>query len=122
MTRRARKGDKIQITLPDGTVQTFIDGGSVDLDKEEVIDENGERFTEALAQEVAERAVERLYRRLGRPCLDGTIASGTKSPQVSFRVPPRLAQRAEAVAAREGKSLSQLGREALERYLESAAS
>jgi hypothetical protein len=118
MTRRPRKGDKIEIRMQDGTVQTFVDGGYIDLDKDVVLDWNGERYTEAHARADAERISERMFGRLGRPSLEGSVASGKKSPQVSFRVPQKLAERAEAVAAREGKSLSQLGRDALEKYLD----
>jgi len=41
--------------------------------------------------------------------------SGTAtSPQIGFRVAATLRERAAAVAAREGKTISQLAREALE--------
>ncbi len=88
----------------------------VDLDVEVVLDRKGERLTEARAREMAAAALRELGLR-GRPSLSG---ERRKSPQISFRVPQRLAKRAEKVAAEEGKSLSQLGREALERYLEEA--
>ncbi len=53
-------------------------------------------------------------RRVGRPTLDG----GHKhSPHVSFRAPAKLRAMAEARAAREGKTVSQLAREAFEQYL-----
>ena len=106
--------------MPDGSLKEYVEAGDIDLDKEIVFDENGERITEARAQEMAESTMQEYYRRVGRPSLDRTGDSGKKSPQVSFRVPQRLAERAEAVAAREGKSLSQLGREALEKYLDAA--
>jgi hypothetical protein len=121
MSSRARKGQKIEVRLPGGTTRTFIDRGYIDLDKEVVLDENGERYTEARAQADAERILERVYGRIGRPSLDGSIAGGQKSPHLSFRVPEQLAERAAEVAAREGKSLSQLGRDALEKYLDAAA-
>ena len=87
-------------------------GPDIDLDEEVVLDARGERITEARAAEMAEHALQTVR---GRPSLTG---GGRHSPQVSFRVPERLARRAEEVAAREGKSVSQLGREALEEYLE----
>jgi predicted DNA-binding protein len=40
---------------------------------------------------------------------------------VSFRLSERLARKAHDRAAREGKTMSQIGREALERYLEQEA-
>ena len=88
----------------------------IDLDEEAVLDSNGERITEARAEQIAEETMQAYYRGAGRPSLAGT-AKGQHSPQVSFRVPKHLAQRAEEVAARQGKSLSQLGRDALEEYL-----
>jgi len=89
----------------------------IELDEEVVLDANGERITEARAQEMAAATMQEYYRRAGRPSLTG----GRKhSPQVSFRVPEDLAQRAEEAATKQGKSLSQLGREALEQYLDRA--
>ena len=89
----------------------------IDLDKEVVVDANGERLTEERAQEIAESGILEHYRTAGRPSLTGPRQ---RSPQITFRIPKRLAERAEEVAAREGKSLSQLGREALEQYVEKA--
>ena len=51
----------------------------------------------------------------GRPSLSGD----GDSPQVRFRVSATLRDRAVARAAAEGKSLSQLARDALTRYLAS---
>jgi len=39
------------------------------------------------------------------------------SPQIAFRVPPDVREHAAQIAAREGKTLSQLAREALEERL-----
>ena len=90
-------------------------GPDIDLDKEVVLDSHGQRITEARAEQWAEEAIE--YVRRGRPSLTG---KSQHSPQISFRVPESLAKRAEEVAAKQGKSVSQLGREALERYLEAS--
>ena len=90
-------------------------GPDIDLDEEVVLDSHGERITEARAEEWAKAAIE--YARRGRPSLTGATRH---SPQISFRVPETLAKRAEEVAAKQGKSVSQLGREALERYLEAS--
>lgn len=51
---------------------------------------------------------------IGRPSLSGLRIP---SPRVSFRVPDDVRIKAHEVASREGKSVSQLAREALERYL-----
>lgn len=50
--------------------------------------------------------------RVGRPSLD----SGT-SPRLSFRVAPPLHRAAQVRAEEEGRSLSELAREALARYV-----
>ncbi|MEX1163994.1 MAG: hypothetical protein WEB03_10475 [Nitriliruptor sp.] len=55
-----------------------------------------------------------VYRRRGRPSLSGAAAP---SPQLRVRVPEDLRRRAAERAAREGSSLSEITREALERYL-----
>ena len=54
--------------------------------------------------------------RRGRRSLTG---GSIHSPRVSFRVPESLRTAAEEAAAREGKSVSELAREALEQYLAS---
>ena len=51
----------------------------------------------------------------GRPSLSGD----GDSPQVRFRLPAEMRDRAQARAAAEGKSLSALARDALARYLAS---
>src|SRR5690606_19619452 len=51
----------------------------------------------------------------GRPSLGGQ----GRSPQVTFRAPPALRAAAEERAARDGKTVSQLAREAFELYLHS---
>ncbi len=53
--------------------------------------------------------------RKGRPSLKGQAAA---SPRVSFRTTDDLRARAEDRAAREGKTVSQVAREALESYLD----
>jgi hypothetical protein len=92
-------------------------GPYIDLDKEVVLDSKGERITEARAQEMAEYAMQQYYLKRGRPSLTG---ASQRSPQISFRVPEQLAQRAQEVAGKQGKTISQISREALERYLEAS--
>ena len=53
--------------------------------------------------------------RVGRPPLDGERAS----ERVTFRIPPDLYDAAKAKADRELRSISNLAREALKRYVES---
>lgn len=53
--------------------------------------------------------------RRGRPSLTGHAAA---SPRVSFRTTDDLRARTEDRAAREGKTVSQIARDALEHYLD----
>jgi len=77
-----------------------------DLAQEDLRLADGTRLT----PEVAEDIVEQVRHATGRPSLSGTATS----PQIAFRVAATLSERAAAVAAREGKTISQLAREALE--------
>jgi predicted HicB family RNase H-like nuclease len=121
MMAKTPKGEAFQVRMPDGSKFTAIDGGDIDLDEEVVTLPDGTRLTEARAAKLAEQTIREVHRRIGRPALGGLSEKGARSPQVSFRVPPRLAKRAEEMAAEQGKTLSQLGREALEKYLEESA-
>ena len=83
---------------------------------------SGTVITEELAEEWAEE-IERnppdpstLKRRyVGRP----SLGAAGHSPRVSFRVSPELSKAAWKRADEEGRALSDLAREALERYLDS---
>lgn len=85
----------------------------VDLDAEDVRDRQGRRITTEYAERAAEEALQ--FARPGRPPLGTT---GHASPRVSFRIPEQTRRRAEERARSEGRSVSQVAREALERYLE----
>jgi hypothetical protein len=98
MTKRA---------APKVTKRTTI-GGDVDLERDARRDREGRRIDNAY--------VERLLgasRKPGRP----SLAEGGPSPSIAFRLPASVRERAEAVAAEEGKTVSQLAREALEARL-----
>ncbi len=82
-------------------------GPEVDLGAEDVRLADGTRLTEQRAAEI----VDEVRRRGGRPSLTGEAAA---SPRIAFRVTPGVRDRAAQVAAREGKTVSQLAREALE--------
>lgn len=86
----------------------------VDLATEDVRDGNRRRITEEYAERAAAGALASAGR--GRPSLTGTKAP---SPQVTFRVTPQLRERADAEAAKQGRRVSDLARDALERYLAS---
>lgn len=88
-------------------------GSDVDLDAEDVRDRQDRRVTTEYALHAAEEALQ--IARPGRPPLG---AIGQASPRVSFRVPEQTRRRAEQRARVEGRSVSEVAREALERYLE----
>jgi predicted HicB family RNase H-like nuclease len=93
-------------TRPSVTADSPI-GPDVDLDEDDVRLADGTRLTEQLAAEI----IEEVRRRGGRPSLTGVAAV---SPRITFRVTPGVRDRAAQIAAREGKTVSQLAREALE--------
>lgn len=82
-------------------------GTDVDLDREDIRLTDGTRLTAEVAGEIIDQA----RRAAGRPSLSGRAAA---SPQIAFRVAPEVRRRAAELAAREGKTISQLAREALE--------
>jgi len=92
----------------------LVDGGDIDLDTEEVYLNDGSRLTEARARHLAEEIRQPAGR--GRPSLTGP---GQHSPQLRLSVPAELQQRLKTRAEHEHTSISQLAREALERYLAS---
>lgn len=87
-------------------------GPDIDLDNEVVVDRQGRRITEARAEKIAEETLRRFGR--GRPSLTGR---GGRSPQVTFRLSRKLRDQAVQRARKEGKSVSDVAREALEKYL-----
>jgi hypothetical protein len=86
----------------------------VDLEVDDVRDSKGRRITNEYAERAAVDALNAVGR--GRPSLTGAKAH---SPQVTFRVTPELREKAAAEAARQGRRVSDVAREALERYLAS---
>lgn len=96
-----RKSDEEQVlgVTPSGTVIT-----------EEIAEQMGEEI-ERDGLDISK--LERRY--VGRPSLGGA----GHSPRVSFRVPPDLYKAAWARADKEGRSLSDLAREAFSRYMDS---
>lgn len=92
----------------------LVDGGGIDLDADEVHLADGTRLTEGRAHEVAEEIRQKAGR--GRPSLTGP---GKRSPQLRVSVPAELRQKLEARAAREHTTVSDVAREAIERYLAS---
>jgi hypothetical protein len=93
--------------------ETYVDSGDddVDLAVTEVILPSGRRLTDELVDELVAEA----RRGVGRPPLDGASES---SPRIAFRVPARVKVELEAIALAEGKSFSEVSREAMEDYLD----
>ena len=98
-------------TAPKVTMSAEL-GRAVDLSEELVRDTSGRPIDAAYVEELVEAA----RKAPGRP----SLAKGT-SPSVAFRLPPELRARAAEIAAREGKTVSQLAREALEARLDRSA-
>ncbi len=91
-------------------------------EQEQFVTSSGMVLTEEIAEQMADEIernppdpskLERRY--VGRPSLGAT----GHSPRVSFRVPPDLYKAAWARADKEGRSLSDLAREAFNRYMDS---
>jgi hypothetical protein len=96
---------------PEDLDLTLDDASDVDLDAEEILDRRGNRIDAAYV----EAAVEHVHKVVGRPSL---TAPGTRSPQVTFRLSPEEKAAAKALAEREGKSVSELAREAFREYVQ----
>lgn len=92
---------------PPAVTPTTPIGPDVDLEGEDIRLADGTRLTERKAAEI----VDEVRRRAGRPSLTGEAAA---SPRITFRITPGVRDRAAEIAAREGKTVSQLAREALE--------
>src|SRR6476620_2320065 len=94
-------------TPPKVTTTTPIEP-DVDLTREVRRDKQGRRMDQAYVDGLIG-----VSRRPGRP----SLAEDGPSPSIAFRVPQALRERADEVALREGKTVSQLAREALEARL-----
>jgi hypothetical protein len=90
------------------------DRGSINLDAEDVRLADGTRLTEARAAEFAEEVLQAAGR--GRPSLS---APGHRSPQLRLVVPEQVHDELKARASAEHRSVSEIAREALDRYLAS---
>jgi len=86
----------------------------VNLRTEVILDANGRRITEARVRALIRTTQVQL---VGRPSL---TAVGQHSPEVKARVPLKLKKTLQREAKRQGKTCSELVREALEEYLTSA--
>lgn len=91
-------------------------GDDVDLQREEIHLADGQRLTEDLAEEIAERA---LARHRGRPSLSG---GGRRTPSLTLRVPQPTRDALKKLAKAQGKRLADVSREALDEYISRHAS
>lgn len=100
------------IVGPDASIE------DVDLD-DDIVTVNGTRLTEAGAEQLAQDTLAVARRRNLIPGRKSLTGGTTHSPRVQFRVPEDVAAQARNRAQAEGKSVSELAREALLRYLAS---
>lgn len=98
MTKRA---------APKVTQQTAL-GPDIDLKRQVRRDREGRRIDDAYVDRLVGAS-----RKPGRPSLD----EAGPSPSIAFRVPTSVREQAASLAAKEGKTVSQLAREALEARL-----
>jgi hypothetical protein len=90
-------------------------GPDIDLDVEEVTEPDGSRLTEQRAQMIAEETLTEVRR--GRPSLGRKRNKVGRSPQITVRVTETTRAKAAKRAQTEGRTISELARDALERYL-----
>ncbi len=92
-------------------------GPDVDLTREEIVDSHGNRIDEVYV----EQAVAQVHRQLrrGRPSLADEVSR--RSPQLSIKFPSRLKEAADARAHQEGRTVSDLVRDAVAEYLHTHA-
>lgn len=90
-----------------------VRAGSFVGPEDKLRDSQGRLIDEAYVQ----RALEDTWRQLGRPSLSGERAP---SPQVVVRMSPQLRDAAKQLAEREGITLSELTRQALEERIKRA--
>jgi hypothetical protein len=89
-------------------------GPDVDLDTEDVRLADGTRLTEELAAQIAEEAIAEHPARRGRPTITGAAA---RTPKMTVRVAPETRRALEAIAARQGRRLTDVSRDALAEYV-----
>ena len=91
----------------------YVFGGYIDLDKEVVLDQNGERYTNARIDAMV-KEIEEHGPYVGRPSL---TAPTVHSPEIKARVPAPLKEKLEEVAQARGETPSALIRQAVEEFL-----
>ncbi len=91
----------------------------IDVSKEAICDSKGNRIDEVYIEEALADldTVNPIAVRRGRPSLSEAPARSAKSPQVSFRVPDRMADEVRRLADKRGVTVSALARDALAAYV-----
>ena len=93
--------------------KAYVWGPDIDFDKEVVLDNNGERYTNARIDAMV-KEIEEHGPYVGRPSL---TAPTVHSPEIKARVPAPLKEKLEAAAAARGQTPSALIRQAVEEFL-----
>ena len=93
-----------------------ITGPDVDLEREVIRDSKGRRVDHAYVERALAEVDAYWKKQGGRPSLTG---EAKHSPHVSFRVTPALKAKAMREAEARGVTVSQLAREAFEKFLAS---
>lgn len=93
-----------------------ITGPDVDLEREVILDSKGQRVDQAYVDRALADVDAYWKKQGGRPSLTG---ESKHSPHVSFRVTPELKALAMREAEARGVTVSQLAREAFEKFLAS---
>lgn len=83
------------------------------IDEEIDLDTAGHRWPDGTPMTEANTEAYTVARAAGRP----SLGDRGSSPQVAFRLPAELRDSAERIAAREGRTVSAIAREALETYI-----
>lgn len=96
---------------------TYRIGPYLDLDKSPITLPDGTLLDEKRAEQWGEEIAQKHLR--GRPSLHGESGS---SPEVRFRLEPRVKDELDSYAARRGVTPSQVMREALRMYLDAHTS
>jgi len=94
-------------------VKKYEEGPDIDFDKEVVLDQNGERYTNARIDAMV-KDIEEHGPYVGRPSL---TAPTVHSPEIKARVPAPLKEKLEEVAQARGETPSALIRQAVEEFL-----
>ena len=94
-------------------------GTDIDLDKEEVYLANGERLTEARAEQLVAELQAEHRRSAGRPSVTGRTEH---TPNLTVRVAPATRAKLQEIAAAQGRRLADVTRDALDEYLARHAS